>query len=196
MIEMRMSKPEEAAEVKALFRLCFGTGPACAGAYLGCHFRPEEHLVLREEGVLVAAAGLWNVTLTEPDGRTVKTAYLCIATHPDHRGRGFAAQLMNYIDFYLHGKRDCVISAPVEEELRAFFAKFGFSGSFTFPEGEVTLCATFAGESAQRVLLRRLASWPIEGAERETVGMIKWYDPIAARRWAAAEGAWLGLAFK
>lgn len=281
MIEMRTSKSEEAYELRELFQLCSGADPARAGAYFGRRFPPEEFLVLREDGALAAAVWLRNVTLTEPDGRTVKAAYLRMATHPDHRGRGFAAQLMNYADFFLHGKRDCVISAPVGEELRAFYARFGFSECFPLLEGEVTprlpgpgecarpvgaaeydalretllagtyhvscggltglqedlcaragggllalevgglpgcaaverrdntalvrelLCAPEALEGAaalaaqsfpaRHVRLRRPAFWPVEGLERKNCGMVKWYDPIAARRWTGAEEAYLGL---
>ena len=195
MIEMRISKPEEVSELQELFRLCFGDGPECSGLHFDCHYRPEKYLVLREDDVLAAAAGLRNVTLTEPDGRTVKAAYLYgVGTHPDRRGRGFAAQLMNYTDFYLHGKRDCVISASVHKDLHVFFAKVGFTGWFCFSEGEPAPRAPFAGEFARPVFLRRLASWPTEGTERMNCGMIKWYDPIAARRWAGTEGVWLGPA--
>ena len=284
MIEMRISKPEEVPELQTLFQLCFGDGPECSGLYFDRHYRPEEYLVLREDGALRSMAGLLNVTLTEPDGRTVKAAYLYgVGTHPEHQGRGFSSQLMNYADFYLHGKRDCVITMPAGAGLHAFYAKFGFAECFPLLEGEVTPRVSLTGGSARtidaaeydalregllagqfhvsygsltglqeglsayaggallaldvdglpgcaavecwgdttlikelliapegldgavalaaqafparRVLLRRPAFWPCEGLKRRDFGMIKWYDPIAARRWAGAEGAYLGLAF-
>lgn len=284
MIELRASRREEVPELQELFRLCFGDAPEVSGLYFNEFYRPEEFLVLREDGALRAMAGLLNVALTEPDGRTVKAAYLYgMGTHPDHQGRGFAAQLLNYADFYLRGKRDCVVTMPADAPLHSFYAKFGFAECFPLLEGEVSpraprvgetslpvdaaaydalreellagrfrvscggltglqarLCAYSGGSLlrlevngvtgcaaveqwdgtalikellippealegalaltaqavyARRVILRRPAFWPDAGLARRDFGMIKWYDPIAARRWQQADGAYLGLAF-
>lgn len=284
MIEMRHSGAGEVPELQELFRLCFGEPPECSGAYFDRCYRPEEYLVLREDGALRSMAGLLNMTLTEPDGRTVKAAYLYgVGTHPEHRGKGFSSQLMNYADFYLHGKRDCVVTVPAEESLHAFYARFGFAERFPLLEGERSPRSPRAGESARpvgaaeydalrekllagtfhvscgglaavqeglcawsggallaldvngtpgcaaverregaalikelliapeglegaaalaaravcarRAVLRRPAFWPSEGLERRDFGMIKWYDPIAARRWEKAQPPYLGLAF-
>ena len=284
MIELRKSKPEEVPELQELFRLCFGDGPEVSGLYFQNFYRPDEFLILREDGEARAMAGLLNLTLTEPDGRTVKAAYLYgMGTHPDHQGRGFAAQLLNYADFYLHGKRDCIVTMPATPELHAFYAKFGFKECFPLLEGEVIPRAVQEGETSQsvdaaaydalreelladchhvsyhhltglqeklcaysggsllslnangipgcaaveqwgdtavikelliapegldsalaliaqavyakRFILRRPAFCPDPRLKRKDFGMIKWYDPIAARRWQQAEGPYLGLAF-
>lgn len=284
MIELRKSSPGDVPELQELFRLCFGDGPELSGLYFNNFFRPEEFLVLLEDGVLRAMAGLLNVTLTEPEGKRVKAAYLYgMGTHPDCQGRGFAAQLLNYADFYLHGKRDCIVTMPATESLHNFYAKFGFSECFPILEGEVTprqpvegetslpidaaayetlreqllaeshhvsyntltglqgeLCR-FSGGSllrlnvngtvgcaaaelwndtavckellihpdaleggvalaaqavfASRFILRRPAFWPNDTLSRRNFGMIKWFDPIAAKRWYGADSPYLGLAF-
>lgn len=284
MIELRKSKPEEVAELQELFRLCFGDGPEISGLYFNHFYQPEEFLILREDGEARAMAGLLNLALTEPGGKTVKAAYLYgMGTHPDHQGRGFAAQLLNYADFYLRGKRDCLVTMPATPELHAFYAKFGFSEFFPIQEGTVSpreplegetslpvdaaayhalreelmsnhhhvsygvltglqekLCS-FSGGSllslnvngipgcaaveqwgdtavikelliapeavdgavalaaqavcAKQFILRRPAFWPDSRLTRKDFGMIKWYDPIAAKRWQDADGPYLGLAF-
>ena len=284
MIELRKSKSEEVPELQELFRLCFGDGPEISGLYFDHFFRPEEFLILREDGETRAMAGLLNLTLTEPGGKTVKAAYLYgMGTHPDHQGRGFAAQLLNYADFYLRGKRDCLVTMPATPELHAFYAKFGFEELFPLLEGEVTprdvqneetslpvdaagyemlrerllsdrfhvsyghltglqenLCRYSGGSLlslnvngtpgcaaveqwgdtavikellidpegldgalaliaqavyAKRLILRRPAFWPDHRLARKDFGMIKWYDPIAAKRWKNADKPYLGLAF-
>ena len=284
MIELRKSKPEEVPELQELFRRCFGDGPEISGLYFDHFYRPEEFLILREDGNPRAMAGLLNLTLTEPGGKTVKAAYLYgMGTHPDHQGRGFAAQLLNYADFYLRGKRDCLITMPATPELHAFYAKFGFSEFFPIQENPVSprepldgetslpvdaavynarreelladyyhvsyqhltglqekLCA-FSGGSllslnvksapgcaaveqwgdtavikellidpegldgalalvaqavyAKHFVLRRPAFWPDSRLTRKDFGMVKWYDPIAAKRWQGADAPYLGLAF-
>ena len=284
MIELRKSQPEEVPELQELFRLCFGDGPEVSGLYFDRFYRPEEFLILREEGEPRAMAGLLNLTLTEPEGKTVKAAYLYgMGTHPDHQGRGFAAQLLNYADFYLRGKRDCIITMPATPELHSFYAKFGFSECFPLLEGKVTprevregetslpvyaagydalreqlladrhhvsyghltglqegLCRYSGGSLlslsvngipgcaaveqwgntavikelliapeglegalalvaqavyARQFILRRPAFWPHAGLVPKAFGMIKWYDPIAAKRWQNTDGPYLGLAF-
>lgn len=284
MIELRKSKPEEVPELQELFRLCFGDGPEVSGLYFDRCYRPEEFLILREDGEARAMAGLLNLTLAEPGGKAVKAAYLYgMGTHPDHQGRGFAAQLLNYADFYLRGKRDCIVTMPATPELHAFYAKFGFEEYFPLLEGEVTpraaqdgetsrpvdaaaydalrerllaecyhvsyghltgvqegLCAYSGGSLlslnvngipgcaaveqwgdtavikelliapegldgalaliaqavyAKRFILRRPAFYSHEDLSPKEFGMIKWYDPIAARRWQQAEYPYLGLAF-
>lgn len=284
MIEMRKSKPEEVPELQELFQRCFGDSPECSGLYFYNFYRPEEYLVLREDGRLRAMAGLLALTLTEPDGRTVKAAYLYgMGTHPDCRGKGYAAQLLNYADFYLHGKRDCLVTVPADDGLHAFYRKFGFAECFPLLEGGAAPRAPREGETswsvdaagydalrerlltgrfhvsygtlsglqerfcafsdgallslnvngipgcaaverrgdtalckelliapeglegaialaaqavyAKRLVLRRPAFWPGAGLSRRDFGMIKWYDPIAAKRWQGAEAPYLGLAF-
>lgn len=284
MIEIRKSKPEEVGELQDLFQLCFGDGPEVSGLYFNNFYHPEEFLVLREDGELRAMAGLLNVTLTEPDGKSVKAAYLYgMGTHPDHQGKGFAAQLLNYADFYLHGKRDCIVTMPATDSLHAFYSKFGFDECFPLLEGEVTprlpqegetslpvdaatyealrekllaehhhvsygrltglqdlLCKFSHGSllslningtigcaaveqwndtalckellvhpdaleggvalAAQAVfashfILRRPAFWPNDTLSHRNFGMIKWYDPIAAKRWQETDPPYMGLAF-
>ena len=284
MIELRKSKHEEVPALQELFRLCFGDGPEVSGLYFDHFYQPEEFLILQEDGETRAMAGLLNLTLTEPDGKTIKAAYLYgMGTHPDHQGRGFAAQLLNYADFYLRGKRDCLVTMPATPELHAFYAKFGFSEFFPLQEGEIiprdvqegetsiplnaagydalreqlladrfhvsyskltglqeNLCR-FSGGSllhlqvnglpgcaaveqwgdtavikellispegldgalalvsqavyAKQFILRRPAFWPDSRLAAKDFGMIKWYDPIAAKRWQNADKPYLGLAF-
>lgn len=284
MIELRKSNPGDVPELQELFQLCFGDGPELSGLYFNNFFHPEEFLLLREDGVLRAMAGLLNVTLTEPEGKSVKAAYLYgMGTHPDCQGRGFAAQLLNYADFYLHGKQDCIVTMPATESLHTFYAKFGFSECFPILEGEVaprlpengetslpidaatyealreqllaqyphvsygTLTGLqgefcrFSGGSllslnvngivgcaaverwndtavckellihpdaleggvalaaqavfAPRFVLRRPAFWPMDGLAHRNFGMIKWFDPIAAKRWQETNAPYMGLAF-
>lgn len=284
MIELRKSKPEEVPDLQELFHLCFGDGPEVSGLYFNNFYHPDEFLVLHEDGKLRAMAGLLNLTLSEPNGKTVKASYLYgMGTHPEHQGKGFAAQLLNYADFYLHGKRDCLVTMPATPELHAFYAKFGFAEYFPLLEGEVIPRTPLPGETslplaaaayndlrerllsthhhvsygaltglqeqlcsysggsllfldvngihgcaaveqwggtalikellvapgaldgalaliaqavyAERFILRLPAFWQNENLSKRNFGMIKWYDPIAAKRWQKAEAPYLGLAF-
>jgi ribosomal protein S18 acetylase RimI-like enzyme len=150
MIELRASRPEEVPQLQALFQLCFGDGPELSGLYFAHFYRPEEYLVLREDDQLRAMAGVLSLALTEPDGRQVKAAYLYgVGTHPDHRGKGYAGQLLHYADFYLRGKRDCLLTVPADDPLHGFYQRFGFSEAFPLLEGEVLPRAPVDGETSR-----------------------------------------------
>ncbi len=152
MIELRIARPEELEQLRALFGLCFPDSPEFAARFFARHPRAEEHLVALEEGELRSTAALLDIALTEPDGRQVKAAYLYgVATHPGHRGKGFAGQLLRYADFYLHGKRDCLVTVPAGEALHAFYARYGFSESFPLWEGEASPRAPREGERSRAV---------------------------------------------
>lgn len=151
MIEIRRSKPEEIPRLQELFHLCFGDGPEWSGIYFHRFYRPEELVVLLEEGELCAMAGLLRLTLTGPDGGTARAAYLYgLATHPDRRGRGHATHLLCYADFYLRDKADCLIAVPEDESLTGFYQKRGFSLCFSMLEGTVVPRPTEKG-GARRV---------------------------------------------
>ena len=152
-VEQRRSQQEEVPQLQELFRLCFGDGPAYSDQFFNYFYRPEEFLVLREEGQLRAMGGLLPLTLTEPDGRQVKAAYLyALATHPDHQGKGYARTLLTYAHFYLRGKRDCLLSVPARPDLHPFFQKMGFAECFPVLEGELLPPAASTEEGQARAL--------------------------------------------
>ena len=148
-MELRASRREEVPALQELFQLGFGDDPECSGTYFHHFYRPEEYLVLREGGQLLAMAGLLDLTLTGPDGKAVRAAYLYgVGTHPEHRGRGLAARLLEYADRYLRGRRDCLLTVPADEGLHCFYQKFGFAEYFPLLEGEVSPRAPREGETS------------------------------------------------
>ena len=89
-------------------------------------------LVLLEDGQIQSMLALPEVTLTFPDGRSVKGGYVyALATRPEARGRGYAGQLLDYACQALKDRlADCILTVPAQTSLFSFFAKNGFAPAF------------------------------------------------------------------
>lgn len=85
-------------------------------------------LVLLEDGQIQSMLALPEVTLTFPDGRSVKGGYVyALATRPEARGRGYAGQLLDYACQALKDRlADCILTVPAQTSLFSFFARCGF----------------------------------------------------------------------
>lgn len=131
MIEMRFAAPEELAETEALWRQVFGDDPALQRQFytLCC---PEGPLTLREDGRLAAMLAMPETALRFPDGWSVRAGYIyALATRPDVRGRGHAAQLIRCAHELMRRRGlDCSVTVPAQPSLFGFFARQGYEPGF------------------------------------------------------------------
>ena len=131
MLEMHQARPEELPQAQALWARVFeDDAPLQRDFYALTGLTGP--LVLTEDGQVQAMLALPEVTLTFPDGWSVKGGYVyALATHPEVRGRGCAWQLLNYACEVLRNRRaDCILTVPAQPSLFAFFAKHGFASAF------------------------------------------------------------------
>ena len=149
MLELRPSKIEEIPAQKGLWKRAFGDEDGYIDDFYTHCVRPEEMLVLLEDGVLRSMLALLPVTLALPDGSTATSAYIyALASDPDCRKQGFGRMLLQYVDFYL-GERGItsVITVPAEPSLHKFFATVGFAECFA--TRKIELPAANLGPRAQ-----------------------------------------------
>lgn len=132
MIEVRPSKPEEVPAQKALWKTVFGDDDVYIDNFYRHCAKPEDMLVLLEDGALRSMLALLSVAVALPDGSEASSAYVyALATDPAVRGQGFGRVILQYVDFYLREKGvDSVTVVPAEAGLHKFFGTVGFTECF------------------------------------------------------------------
>lgn len=131
MLELHQAHLEELILAEALWSQVFGDDAAFQRDFYALTDLSGP-LVLTEDGQVQAMLALPEVTLTFPDGWSVKGGYVyALATRPEARGRGYAGLLLRYACEILRKRQaDCILTVPAQSSLFAFFAKNGFAPAF------------------------------------------------------------------
>jgi len=133
MLEMHPARPEELPRLKEAWSLAFGDDIPFIDRFF-TRFCPQSGaLALLEDGRPAAMLVLLPLTLAAPGQPPVSAAYVyALCTHPDHRGRGLAHQLLHYADYFAHARGcDYICTVPAEPSLHQFFASAGYAEAFT-----------------------------------------------------------------
>lgn len=131
MLELHQAHLEELIPAEALWSQVFGDDAAFQRDFYALTDLSGP-LVLTEDGQVQAMLALPEVTLTFPDGWSVKGGYVyALATRPEGRGRGYAGLLLRYACEILRKRQgDCVLTVPAQPSLFSFFARNGFAPAF------------------------------------------------------------------
>lgn len=132
MLTVRPSVPEDVPAQRALWKLAFGDSDAYIDNFYHTYYRPERMVVLEEDGMLRSMTAWFDTAFVIPGQVERRAAYLyAVATHPDHRGRGLAARLLDGADDYFRSLDiPAVTTVPAEPSLHRFFGSNGFRECF------------------------------------------------------------------
>ena len=122
MTGLRLSRPEDLPAQKALWKEAFGESDGDIALFYDTCGRPEELLLLWEDGALVSMAALLPHTLGLPGGGEVRAAYVyALATAKACRGRGYARRLLAEADGRLRARgMACATVVPAQPGLHRF----------------------------------------------------------------------------
>lgn len=126
------SLPEDVPAQRELWKLAFGDSDAYLDNFYSTYYRPERVVVLKENGALRSMTAWFDTSFVIPGQGEYRAAYLyAVATHPDCRGRGLAARLLDRADDYFRSLGiPAVTTVPAEPSLHRFFGKNGFRECF------------------------------------------------------------------
>lgn len=132
MISIRPSRPDDIPQQKELWKRCFGDSDSYIDMFHQKYCRPEQVLIVEEDGELNSMATMLEAKLHFPDGEVVSVGYVyALATNPYIQGQGHARQLLAFADEYLCSKgMKCLTIVPASPSLHRYFENMGMSECF------------------------------------------------------------------
>ena len=130
-MELRHAQGHDVPSLKVLWHTCFGDDKPYINLFFNNLFRPEDMVVLEEDGTVVSMAALLDAPI-QVDGERVSARYLyAMCTHPEHRGKGYARKLLDYAAEYCRLLGAAAITlVPSEPSLFHFYRQAGYETAF------------------------------------------------------------------
>ncbi len=143
MIEIRPAKTEELPQIKELFKRCFGDSDVFIDMLYQKYCKPEQVLVVMEDGELNSMLSVLDTTFTLPGGESFPVGYIyALATNPYIQSQGHARQLMAAADEYLKERGfKCLSLVPASPSLHRYFENLGLSECFSSRKVEIMSAA-------------------------------------------------------
>lgn len=136
MTQIRLAKKGEEIDQKNMWKVCFGDEDSYIDLYYSEKHKADETAVLLEDNKIAAMATMIPARVIIPSGKALELSMLyAVATHPDHQGKGYSAQIMAFCHKHLmETGMDLSILVPAEESLFDFYAKRSYEKAFYIRE--------------------------------------------------------------
>lgn len=140
MYEMRMSRADEVARQKEIWKLAFHDDDSYIDFYYDNYYKPERVFVLEEDGEIRTMLATFPVRLYLPDGTYAVAAYFyALGTDPKDRKKGYGRKLFAFFEEYLQTTGvDCAVLVPAEASLFRYFDTIGYEKSFSHRKMEIS----------------------------------------------------------
>ncbi len=147
MVTTRMSTPADIPAQRELWKNSFVGEDRFLANFFDNYYRPERVYVLEEDGAVRSMTTWFDTTFVVPGRGEFRAAYIyAVATHPDCRGRGFAARLMADMDeAFKKMSIPAVTVVPSEPSLHNYYARSGFRECFVLEQRQAPLGPAPAG---------------------------------------------------
>lgn len=114
-------QPDAVEQLKAIWRACFDAEEEYLHLYFSTRYRPDQTLVLEEDGQILGMLTLLPCTLRalcQGEWRLYRASYLfAVGTLPQAQGRQIATQLLQFADKYLQEQGiEAAVLYPAEPE--------------------------------------------------------------------------------
>lgn len=140
MSEIRFAQKGETIHQKIIWKLCFGDPDSYIDFFYANRYQKDETVVLIQDEVISAMLTMIPVKMVTADNRSFNTAMLyAISTHPKYQNRGFATQLMDFVNQHLRANHcEFSVLVPAEKKLFDFYRKQGYRDGFYIRETLLT----------------------------------------------------------
>ena len=129
-------QPDAVEQLKAIWRACFDAEEEYLHLYFSTRYRPDQTLVLEEDGQILGMLTLLPCTLRvfcQGEWRLYRASYLfAVGTLPQAQGRQIATRLLQFADKYLQEQGiEAAVLYPAEPSLYRFYEKRGYEVWFS-----------------------------------------------------------------
>ena len=139
---IRFAEQRDLPAIYSLWETCFPDEGGFNGYFFSHLYEPQHTLLLMQENTLCAMLQMLPYTLSV-NGEPREITYIYgVCTHPSHRRRGYAAELLKR-SFALdkEKKRAASILIPAEKWLFEFYRPFGYTETFYLSRRSLTRTA-------------------------------------------------------
>ncbi len=130
------------SEIRDLYHLCFNDDEEYENAFFDTVYNPDDVVIKRVSGKIVAMTFCTpcQLCLREHPQSTAPAFYInSFCTHPDYRGRGYAAEIMQEALSRGEQRGDMfALLIPATPSLFDYYARFGFATCFDRDERQAT----------------------------------------------------------
>jgi predicted acetyltransferase len=120
------AKNVNVSELKNLWKLCFHDEDAYINFYYENRFKAEETLVYLVENQVVAMLTLMPGFVVHPNEKLPVRYVYAVATHPEHRRKGYAAALMEYANYVEDKDYLGTFLVPASASLFQYYEALGY----------------------------------------------------------------------
>ena len=153
---IRIADITDKSRIKELWKLCFTDTDKFIAFYFAKVFRPEDTLILEEDGLIKAALQIIPYTIKTGD-QILHAGYISGAmTHPAYRRQGYMVALLQAA-FNKMTEREMDISflIPQEQWLFDFYRRYGYTNAFPRFQKKITVDARLADNVSDASLINQ-----------------------------------------